>query len=221
MKKLLLIIAAAVLTGTVALAQRLPEQLTKKDAKAEVYANIDRAGGVYCPYPEGQAKPAKAPNGYKPFYITHIGRHGSRYAIGSTIYTDLYEVLKDAADKGNLAPEGEAIWKAYEELYPRLHYREGKLTLLGQEQHRRIAAQMYRDFKPLFKGKTRGVALSTASNRVIISMLCFLDELRLHDRDFRFSLDYGREYYPVLVPESSDNPDFVPRVPRHRHPPLP
>lgn len=42
MKKLLLIIAAAVLTGTVALAQRLPEQLTKKDAKAEVYANIDR-----------------------------------------------------------------------------------------------------------------------------------------------------------------------------------
>ena len=185
----------------------------RRDSKAEVYADIDRAGGVYCPYPEGQPKPARAPRGYKPFYISHIGRHGSRYAIGSTIYSDLYDAWKDAEEKGNLAPEGEAIWKAYKALFPRLQYREGKLTLKGQRQHRQIAAQMYRDFRPVFKGKTRAAVLSTASNRVIVSMLCFLDEMRLHDVDFTFDVDYGREYYPVLVPESTDNPAFVPREP--------
>jgi hypothetical protein len=207
MRNILLTVLAAVLLGAAASAQ------IKTDAKTEVYANIDRSGGVYCPYPEGQPLPAKAPKGYKPFYLSHIGRHGSRYAIGSTIYTDLYEFWADAAAKGNLAPEGERIWEAYQELYPRVQYREGKLTLKGQQQHRQIAAQVYRDYPALFKGRTRAVALSTSSNRVLVSMLCFLDEMRLHDVDFSFDLDYGREYYPVLVPESTDNPAFVPRVP--------
>ena len=207
MRNILLTVLAAVLLGAAASAQ------IKTDARTEVYANIDRSGGVYCPYPDGQPLPAKAPKGYKPFYLSHIGRHGSRYAIGSTIYTDLYEFWADAAAKGNLAPEGERIWEAYQELYPRVQYREGKLTLKGQQQHRQIAAQVYRDYPALFKGRTRAVALSTSSNRVIVSMLCFLDEMRLHDVDFSFDMDYGREYYPVLVPESTDNPAFVPRVP--------
>ena len=207
MRNILLTVLAAVLLGAAASAQ------IKTDAKTEVYANIDRSGGVYCPYPDGQPLPAKAPKGYKPFYLSHIGRHGSRYAIGSTIYTDLYEFWANAAAKGNLAPEGERIWEAYQELYPRVQYREGKLTLKGQQQHRQIAAQVYRDYPALFKGRTRAVALSTSSNRVLVSMLCFLDEMRLHDVDFSFDLDYGREYYPVLVPESTDNPAFVPRVP--------
>ena len=207
MRNILLTVLAAVLLGAAASAQ------IKTDARAEVFANIDRSGGVYCPYPDGQPLPAKAPKGYKPFYLSHIGRHGSRYAIGSTIYTDLYDFWVDAAAKGNLAPEGERIWEAYQELYPRVQYREGKLTLKGQQQHRQIAAQIYRDYPALFKGRTRAVALSTSSNRVIVSMLCFLDEMRLHDVDFTFDMDYGREYYPVLVPESTDNPAFVPRVP--------
>ncbi|MBO4584984.1 MAG: hypothetical protein J5675_00070 [Bacteroidales bacterium] len=207
MKKLFLAPVVLLLIAISAQAQ------TRLDSKAEVYANPDRAGGVYCPYPEGQPSPAKAPKGYKPFYLSHIGRHGSRYAIGSKIYTEIYDVWKDAADKGNLAPEGEKIWKAYQELYPSIQYREGKLTLKGQNQHRQIAAQIYRDFPALFKGKTRATVLSTASNRVIVSMMCFLDQMRLCDTDFTFDADYGREYYPVLVPESSDNPAFVPRVP--------
>ena len=185
----------------------------RRDSKAEVYANIDRSGGVYCPYPEGQPKPSKAPRGYKPFYLSHIGRHGSRYAIGSTIYADINKVLADAAQKGNLAPGGEAIWEAYQKLYPSIAYREGNLTLLGQRQHRRIAAQIYRDYPRLFRGKTRAEALSTESARVIISMLSFLDEMHLHDRDFTFNVDYGRKYYPVLIPESSACPTYVPRVP--------
>lgn len=207
MKRILLAVTALLLAGTAAWAQ------IRRDSKAEIYANVDRSGGVYCPYPEGQPLPAKAPKGYKPFYLSHIGRHGSRYAIGNTIYSDLHKVWADAAAAENLTPEGERIWQAYQELFPSLQYREGKLTLKGQQQHRQIAAQIYRDYPALFKGKTRAEVLSTSSHRVIVSMLCCLDELRLLDEDFTFDVDYGREYYPVLVPESTDNPVFVPRVP--------
>lgn len=207
MKKIVLAALALLLAGFTALAQ------TRHDSKAEVLANIDRSGGVYCPYPEGQPLPAKAPKGYKPFYLSHIGRHGSRYAIGSTIYTDLYKVWEDAAAKDNLTAEGARIWEAYQAFFPNLQYREGVLTQKGQRQHRQIAAQIYRDYPALFKGKTKAEALSTSSHRVIVSMLCFLDEMRQMDKDFTFDMDYGREYYPVLVPESTDNPVFVPRVP--------
>lgn len=182
-------------------------------AKEAILEKPDRAGGVYALYPEGQALPPAAPKGYKPFYVSHIGRHGSRYAIGSSVYTDVYEVWKTAHEKGNLTPEGERVYEAYAKLYPRLRYHEGLLTQKGQRQHRQIASQLYRDYPEVFKGKTRAEVLSTTSHRVILSMMCFLDELKAQDPDFTYYVDYGRSYYPVLVPESSDNPDFVPRVP--------
>ena len=185
----------------------------RKDSKAEIFANMDLAGGVYRPYPEGQPMPPKAPAGYKPFYMSHIGRHGSRYAIGSTVYADLYEVFADAAGKGNLTAEGETVWQAYRDLYPTIRNREGNLTKLGQNQLRRIADQVYRDYKPLFQGKTRAEVLSTESSRVVLSMSCFLDEMLRLDRDFEYTVDYGRKYYSMLVPESTDTPEFVPRPP--------
>ena len=182
-------------------------------AKDAILEKPDRAGGVYALYPEGQPLPPSAPKGYKPFYVSHIGRHGSRYAIGSNVYTEVYDVWKNARDKGNLTPEGEKVFKAYSDLYPRLRYHEGILTRKGQQQHRQIASQLYRDYPAVFKGKTRAEVLSTTSHRVILSMMCFLDELKELDPDFTFDVDYGRAYYPVLVPESTDNPGFVPRVP--------
>ena len=187
-------------------------------AKDAIFEKPDRAGGVYALYPEGQPLPPTAPKGYKPFYVSHIGRHGSRYAIGSNVYTDVYEVWKTASDKGNLTPEGEEVFKAYSDLYPRLRYHEGILTQKGQQQHRQIASQLYRDYPAVFKGKTRAEVLSTTSHRVILSMMCFLDELKELDRDFQFDVDYGRKYYPVLVPESSDNPAFVPAALSRRRP---
>ena len=197
----------------IALAGALTASAQGEWAKDAILEKPDRAGGVYALYPEGQPLPPSAPKGYKPFYVSHIGRHGSRYAIGSNVYTDVYKVWESAREKGNLTPEGEKVFKAYSDLYPRLRYHEGILTQKGQQQHRQIASQLYRDYPAVFKGKTRAEVLSTTSHRVILSMMCFLDELKALDRDFTFDVDYGRAYYPVLVPESSDNPLFVPRVP--------
>ena len=51
-------------------------------SREEVMADIDRAGGVYYGYPTpSSAVYTPAPKGYEPFYISHYGRHGSRYMI--------------------------------------------------------------------------------------------------------------------------------------------
>ena len=45
----------------------------------EIYSNIEKSGSVYYAYPDINESYTPAPKGYKPFYISHYGRHGSRY----------------------------------------------------------------------------------------------------------------------------------------------
>ena len=49
-------------------------------SKKEIFNDIYRTGSNYFAYPgPKQQKQTKVPDGYKPFYISHYGRHGSRY----------------------------------------------------------------------------------------------------------------------------------------------
>ena len=57
---------------------------------------------------------SKAPAGYKPFYISHYGRHGSRYAWNAETYTLIRDVFKEAEEKDLLTPYGKAFAAKYE-----------------------------------------------------------------------------------------------------------
>ena len=182
-------------------------------AKEDVLADPTRWGGTFAMYPEGQPLPPRPPRGYKPFYISHMGRHGARFVDGSKFYPQMFELWKTADEKGQLTPEGKKFFDAFAEVYPSLLYHEGILTDRGQRQHRMIASQIYRNYRKLFKGKTRAELLSTSSSRVLVSMMCCVDELKTLDPDLSFHVEYGRPHYAVLVPESPDCPTYVPRVP--------
>ena len=166
----------------------------QRNTREEISADIERTGGVHFLYPTDQTAPTPAPKGYKPFYVSHVGRHGARFALGSTVYEDLLDVWTRAAEKDRLTPEGKAFFKDYEAIYPYLSRREGNLTGKGQEQHRFIASQLHRNYPALFKGKTHAEAVSTVSHRVIVSMYSFLGQLAAMDKDFTFYADYGHPY---------------------------
>ena len=172
------------------------------NTKAEIEADAERCGGVYYMYPEDQPRPAKAPKGYKPYYISHLGRHGARYALGNSIYTDILDLLEQADGKGILTDRGKAFKEAYGQFYPTVAHREGILTKKGQAQHRFIAGQMFSNYPEVFKGNTRAVAVSTHSHRVIASMYNFLAQLDSLDRSFVYSSDYGSPYQELLSPST-------------------
>ena len=73
----------------------------------EIAATPGKAGGVYYAYPEPEILQTPAPNGYKPFYISHYGRHGSRYLISDNDYTAPRDILRRAADADALTPLAE------------------------------------------------------------------------------------------------------------------
>ena len=63
--------------------------------REEIFDNIAVTGGVYYAYPAPGVQ-TKAPKGYEPFYISHFGRHGSRWLISDEEYIRVMEVFEKA-----------------------------------------------------------------------------------------------------------------------------
>ena len=79
-------------------------------SKKEMFGDIYRTGSNYFAYPGPKAKPlTKAPAGYEPFYISHYGRHGSRYMSNNAYYVQAINKLDSAAQFGVLSDLGRDV----------------------------------------------------------------------------------------------------------------
>ena len=85
--------------------------------KEAVYADFNRAGGVYYMYPFAEHTVTAPPKGYKPVYLSHYGRHGARYLLNATQYERSVGVLNAAHKAGMLTEEGERVWSIASEYY--------------------------------------------------------------------------------------------------------
>ena len=140
-------------------------------------------------YPTPTGKLTPAPDNYKPFYISHYGRHGSRYLINPKDYNYPYEVLKSADSAGVLTPLGKDVMKRYEIIRKEAANRYGELTPLGAEQHRQIARRMFERFPEVFRGNVWVDAKSTVVIRCILSMTNELMELTKLNPNLRIRHD--------------------------------
>ena len=104
------------------------------------------SAGNYWAYPGPQKAQTPAPKGYKPFYISHYGRHGSRYLIGTKDYDTTYFTLAKADSLGKLTPLGKATMGKLKLIREEAMLRDGELTQRGAEQHKGIARRMYQNF---------------------------------------------------------------------------
>ena len=133
-------------------------------------------GGVYYAYPAPK-KPVsvKAPEGYTPFYISHYGRHGSRWLPSDSRYI---WVNQHFDDESNLTPLGKKVKEWLTQVWENAKGNGGKLTKLGEKQHRGIADRMARNFPQIFAKGNHVQTRSSVVDRCAKSMLAFTDELR-------------------------------------------
>ena len=133
-------------------------------------------GGVYYAYPAPK-KPVsvKAPEGYTPFYISHYGRHGSRWLPSDSRYI---WVNQHFDDESNLTPLGKKVKGWLTQVWENAKGNGGKLTKLGEKQHRGIADRMARNFPQIFAKGNHVQARSSVVDRCAKSMQAFTDELR-------------------------------------------
>ncbi|MFC2531332.1 MAG: hypothetical protein ACFNVW_10795, partial [Segatella oris] len=82
----------------------------------EIDANPAKAGGVYLTYPVEEYHQTPAPKGYQPFYISHYGRHGSRFLLRDKDYKWIIDLLKDADNQHALTDLGRDLLVKLQEL---------------------------------------------------------------------------------------------------------
>ena len=150
--------------------------------EAELLAQPHLLAGIYAAYPGPIAQElTPTPDGYEPFYISHYGRHGSRFQPNDSRYVDTRQRLRDAQDKGNLTPYGQSLLSRIERLCDYACGHGGMLTTIGARQHREIAQRMYERFPVVFARGQHVSARSSVVPRCVESMQAFVGALTACD----------------------------------------
>ncbi len=155
----------------------------------EIRENICLAGSNYLAYPTPQKQLSPAPEGKTPFYISHYGRHGSRYLIDKRDYIQTADILEKAQAEGKLTPLGSDVLQKVKLMSDESAGRYGELTELGALQHRQIAHRMYERFPEVFADSVWVDAKSTVVIRCILSMENELIELKSLNPTLRMKHD--------------------------------
>ncbi len=196
MKKItpFLLTALSVLICTACPAQST-QQAIKKDPSY--------SGCYYRSYPapaDDQVK--EAPAGYEPFYISHYGRHGSRWVSDQGIYSRASGLLEKAATANVLSAKGKDLLEKIRIICEDAAFRGGDLSPKGVMEHKGIAKRMYRNYPEVFTSKdgksVKVSSIATLSPRCILSMAAFNEGLKEEDSCLELSREASKRYLPYM-----------------------
>ena len=157
-----------------------------------------------------------APKGFKPFYVSHYGRHGSRYHCVEQFFRSPMAVL-DSLDAHNLlTDEGKSVLGDMQVIADAHDGQIGYLTHKGARQHQDIAGRLYRRCPELFNQRDRQevYCVATAVPRCIQSMANFCLELGRENPSLEITMDAGERFTKYLcndegVPHDNAREVFV------------
>ena len=156
--------------------------------------------------PTGPVRLSAAPRGYKPFYISHYGRHGARYAWQSDMYDRLDKVFAGAASADILTPLGKDVKRRFDILYPDVRYRVGDLSRKGWQQQQELASRMYDNFPGIFRKDAHVRAWTSTSTRCVMTMSAFCLGLKGRNPKLDIFENFGKYFLPAILPLDSSNP---------------
>lgn len=171
------------------------------DAKTLLKEDITRCTNLHHNY-EAPEKiiDTPTPKGYKPFYVSHYGRHGSRYHWTDRYITRPLAVFDSLSAHGLLTEEGETV-RADLRAYAEAHDGQvGYLTHKGAAQHQAIAHRLYQRCPEVFNQKDRNeiYCTATAVQRCIQSMANFGLQLGRENPKLDITMDAGERFTRYL-----------------------
>ena len=177
MKRILIVVFTLFCATILANGQTMREDIAK---------NPNLAGGIYTAYMVTEQPAVTAPKGYKPFYISHYGRHGSRYHTAQAKYDQPAQMLEQAFKDGKLTALGESLLRRMRIIADDAHLRAGDLSARGEREHRGIAERMATLYPQVFSAKNGNhiTAIASPYVRTVVSMAAFTERLK--------------EFYPAL-----------------------
>lgn len=166
------------ITGLLLCALFVMASVRAQSALDTISRNPNYAAGNYALYPDtihGQLTPP--PPGKHAFYISHYGRHGSRYLNDRSAYDIPHKMLSQADSLGALTPIGHQVLQNIQSIIAFSDKQWGDLSSHGRRQLRQIAHRMVERFPEVFADSAHVDARSTVVNRCILSMGSAMQEM--------------------------------------------
>ena len=187
--------------------------LNAQDAKTLLKENPERLANIHHSYePPETIVDTPAPDGYEPFYLSHYGRHGSRYHTSMRAVTRVSTILDTLGMMGCLTEEGKTLRDELDSLARFHEGQSGNLTSRGGLEHQGISQRLYERVPSLFhqQERNRVVAVSSSSQRCIQSLANFTLKLSGNAPELAFTVYAGERFMKFLAPGST-----IPLNPSH------
>ena len=170
------------------------------DYASLIRENPDRAAGVHHSYEYLPGVTTPVPRGYKPFYVSHYGRHGSRRSTSSSAQK-AFDYMDSARVAGILTPLGEELWVAVNAIHDDHIDMVGELTPRGGREHRAIARRLHDRVRPVWHDRHRRQVAVQSSNvpRCLLSMAHFTASLDDNAPGLVFDFVTGDRYLNLLA----------------------
>ena len=130
-----------------------------------------------------------SPEGKKPFYISHYGRHGSRYISSRRGYDTPYDMMAHADSVDELTPVGHRVHDEMTRVMNDTEGRWGELTGYGKQQLQGIGHRMVERFPEVLCDNAIVQAKSTIVPRCIESMGSCMIEMKQMNPTLRITME--------------------------------
>lgn len=176
-------------------------QTTKED----MMMHIDQTASNYRAYSTDFKHQTEPPKGYKPFYVSHYGRHGSRYHYSAIDFKNMLEILEKADSANALTDLGISVKNRFAAIYQDGKLKAGDLTQKGVEQHKGIARRMVKNCPMVFGGKAKISAKSSTSVRCVLSMDAFCQELKSINPELQITNEASKRLMSYICYEDKED----------------
>jgi len=181
---------------------------TDEEIISDIREHPYRSGANTCPYYAPSVDYTPAPKGYKAFYVSHIGRHGSRYQTnGRNTYDKPLALLDSLYEAGALTLQGDSLRMDLHRIRQAHSGMDGMLTRKGSAEHTAIAGRLAARCPSIFHQKDRPVVYCTATTvqRTIQSMAGFIAGLgNVGNSELSFSIGCGFNTDDFIKPEDKN-----------------
>ena len=186
--KRLLCILLVLLAGRAAFGQD-PLETIRQDRYA--------VGGNHHTYMVPEIRDTRPPRGYKPFYFSYYGRHGSRFLSHASSISKALSGMDSLHEAGLLTEQGEEIRSHLRNSADLHEGMEGMLTSVGYREEQGISRRMFKRFKRIFrqKGSRRVIVRSSPLIRSLQTGTAYIMELQKKAPRLDFDVLSGKRFY--------------------------
>lgn len=164
--------------------------------------DMQQCEGSLTPYPRDIPN-VYIPDSLRPVYLSHVGRHGSRYPASAASTLSMRRALMRADSIGTITKLGRELLALCDEIAEVSKNRWGALDQLGMSEQRAIASRMFANYPDLFTDGTVN-ALSSYSPRSMMSMFSFVHQLDRMNNKLTFNTNTGHDNNMLMRPFDVD-----------------